>query len=81
MLIVMTQEGLKGEHCNLILDKYSELFKSSLVIGLSDIYKTKYSTPDGAAIEVDCEKPLPLRYTKSSHNSPAVEEFIAKHAS
>ena len=81
MLIVMLQDGLKGEHCNLILNKYSDLFKSSLVIGLSAIYKTKYSTPDGGAIEVDCEKPLPLRYTKSSHTSPAVEEFIAKNAS
>ena len=50
--------------------------KNCLVVGLSAVYKRNYGTSDGT-IEIDSEKPLPLKYIKSSHQDAGLEKFLS----
>ena len=71
-------KALSGSHCGQIIEKIYPLIsqKNCMVIGLSTIYKTNYSTPEGL-LTIDSEKPYPIKYIKTSHQNAEIDGLLA----
>ena len=70
---------MKSQYLGQIMNAiWPSLFANKVtIVGLSAVYKTKYTTSVGDAIEIDPSQPLPLRYAKTAHANPAIDSFLA----